>query len=777
MNIKSRLSKVWCHSLWVSGPLAVVLTIWLVLGWQRFAQLETAVQPEHNAPLTDVLSYQAHRLLVDWMDKSSHIQPKMPPFLRPLQLRVAQRDLKALDSDLPQSGKVYVRGRLLDRQNEFKIKLRYRGNSPLHWRGDKKSMRVRLVNDKLWHDMDTFELLAPNDPSIMGSYLGAKLAQKMNLLAPKMELAWLYLNGESRGFYTLVETIDEQTLINQAQMPGDIYSGEVAKRDAFVGADNRLFYNAGLWQKLAFNSDYPQTSKAPLELLSHWLVQQNVDYRRLSELVDYPSFARFHLFHQLLQSTNIDQHHNWRLYFDHSRGRFFPIVWDPEGWQTGEAKPQQGRLLTVLLADPKFNEALKQQFKQLQMPQLLQTFLTEVQQMIAPLKIWVEVDPYRSIDLDYYDSGDFGEATTAMLATMKTTFKQSWPEPEAPKSLPTEQVWQGEKHFEGVNHIRYPVTIEAGSRLLMGPGSLLVFHQKLSINGTPQARVEITSSTVEPFGAVVIKGDKANGSSLSYCNISNGSSYKNPVINYTAMLSLHEVEKVTISHCRFADNQKSDDMVHGVYADMTITDSIFKGAVADGLDLEISKAVILQSYFSRNGREGIDMMRSDVVLRDVHFIDNLDSALSVGQKSRVRLENSVITGSKTAILVKDSSVMRVTNSDLFANERIVELKHSNDHYAQGGLLYVYRSKLYDNRRFFDVEKNSKMTISDSYLTPRFSSDKKRIQIDVLTDNFESRQAKGPFKLNKSDAKHFQTLDQKVVLGTVYELRGRSNDQP
>lgn len=773
---RSLAAKLWHWGLWITAPLSILLSIWLLLGWQRFTQLETAVQPEQNATLVQVLEYEARQLLVGWQNKSTHRQSTFPAFIRPLQLVVPQADIKALNSALPQSGKRYVKGMLLEPQGDIKIKLRYRGNNPHHWRGEKKSLRVRLTNDKLWRNMSTFELLAPANKSLLGAYLGAQLAEKMGLLKGKTELAWLYLNGESRGLYLLVETIDEQTLINAAQMPGDIYAGEVAKRDAFIGADNRLFHNAGLWQKLAHNSDYPQTDKTPLTVLVQLLSKPNVNYRQLATVVDYPAFARFYLFHQLLRSTNIDRYHNWRLYFDHSRGRFFPMVWDPEGWPEHTEEAEQGRLFAVLQQDPEFIQTLQSQYHQLNLNAGLSQFVTDTRALIEDLTPWVEADPYRSIDLQYYDAQEFVEAATALVARMRQAFEQSWPQPKEPQAQPSPQLWQGEKRFDGINHIRVPVTIAAGSKIMMGPGALLVFHQKVTLAGEPQNQIEISAATDQPFGAFVLKGSGANGSSLRYCRFSGGSAYKNPIINYTAMLSLHEVEGVQIDHCRFFDNQNSDDMVHGVYADITIKDSIFTGAVADGLDLELSSAVIDNSYFNRNGREGLDLMHSDVVLRNVHFVDNLDSALSVGQKSKVRLENSLIKGSKIAALVKDSSVLRITNSELFDNDLIFELKQSNDHYADGGLLYVYHSKLFNNKRYFDVEKNSQMSIFDSYLSPRFNSSKKRIHIDESTNDYEPRQVKKPFKLNKKDSRLLADLDGRIPPLRAIDNRGRSNGE-
>lgn len=767
----------WRHSLWLTLPLAILLSLWWVLAWLRFSSIEPAVLPQDNASFGQVLDYEARHLLAQWQNKFIHRSAPFGQLITPVQLMVPTRELKALSHDLPQSGKNYVKGKLLLADGYHKIKLRLRGNHPRHWRTEKKSLRVKMQGDKLWRDLNRFELLAPADKSLLGAYLSAQLAKLMGLPGADIELAWVYINGQSNGLYLLSESIDEQTLINHNLMPGDIYAGEVAKRDAYSGVDNRLFHHSGLWQKLAHNSDHPRTQRTSLNLLVSWLQQPQIDYQQLRQLVDYPMFARFYLFHQLIGSTNIDQFHNWRLYFDHSRGRFFPLVWDPEGWPQHGLESDPGALIDALRQDPVFIQAVRRQYWQLDMPGRLASFVEKAEQIRRELTTWVGNDPVRSIDLQYYDEQDYLEASAALIQRMKQAFAITIAKPDEVPKAPEPLKWQGQRQFNGVTHIRQPVEVAAGSRILLGSGAVLVFHHRVNLNGTAQQPIEFAALGEQPYGAVVLQGADANGSSLNHCRFSGGSAYKNGVINFTAMLSLHEVSDVAIDHCHFSKNAESDDMVHGVYAEVTITNSTFEHAVGDGLDLELSHAFIANSEFRENASEGVDLMHSDVVLRDVTLIDNLDNAISAGQKSKVRLENGFIQGAKSALLVKDSSFMRVTHSELTQNGLIAKVSHRNDHYAEGGQLYIYRSKMYDNQRFFDVEKSARLAIYDSYLWPRFSSDKKRITIDETTNDYQPTVASAQFKRYKKEVEAFAQLDQLIAPQAMADKRGIVNEQP
>ena len=98
----------------------------------------------------------------------------------------------------------------------------------------------------------------------------------MGLLAPRTELIRLFLNGEDRGVHTLVEQIKELTLRNASLMPGDIYRGEMVGKDRFgPGAPTgSLFKSATVWDKVAINNHFSDSSKAPLEQLIK-LIQQS----------------------------------------------------------------------------------------------------------------------------------------------------------------------------------------------------------------------------------------------------------------------------------------------------------------------------------------------------------------------------------------------------------------------------------------------------------------------------------------------------------------------
>jgi len=203
------------------------------------------------------------------------IRAKFKNNLRPLDtqleriyLVVPTSNLALLESHMPQSGFEYVEGRILQGNKWQKMKIRYRGDSSYRWAWDKKSIRIKTRKSSLHDGQRLINLLAPRSNEQLNNYFSYLLANQMGLLAPRVNLVRLFLNGEDRGIHTQVEQISELSLRNASFMPGDIYRGELLGMGLFLGSgipSESLFTTAGVWDKVAVNNHYPSDSQKPIE--------------------------------------------------------------------------------------------------------------------------------------------------------------------------------------------------------------------------------------------------------------------------------------------------------------------------------------------------------------------------------------------------------------------------------------------------------------------------------------------------------------------------------
>jgi len=755
MNAGKRfLQTLWRISLWFTGPIVIVIFYWLFASFQHFYSSERALLAEYSRPFNDYLQYQKQYLQNQVLAKFHH--PKLESKAHnTISLLVDESDLRLLNSQLPQSGKNYVKGILQINGAEYDIKVRYRGNHPAHWRGHKKSLRIKSTKGLLFDNLKDVELLAPQSSAIIKQHLIYSLAEDMGLIAPQSQIVWLVINGQPFGVYHLVELLGEQTLLNRRFMPGDIYAGDRAERDAVVGIDNRLFQNAGLWRKLAESSDYSKHHDIPLVQLIESLQIQPLSYSKLQMMVDYPSFARFYWLLTLAKVNNLDAWHNWRLYYDYSVARFFPIVWDPEGWSVdsketeglaisktkfgdslGSQNYSTGKLFDILLSDPQFQQELLRQQTLFPADGLLLAIDKQVQALSQQLTPFIKADPLSVVDLDFYGYEDFSAAikqTEQFIANQRQQLENSAKVIDVQEAIDQKTlVWQGQVKLSGIRHIFTPLTVKAGTEVILEPDALLVVHNRLMVEGEADNNVRfIASDPDRPYAAIVLQGAAANGSILNHCQFSGGSRFYHPLVNHTAMFTVSQVSNLTIEHCNFSNNVASDDMVHFVYSQVTVSNSSFQQSSGDGLDVELSDVYIKNSQFTDNRHEGIDSMNSNILIQASVISGNADNAVSAGQRTSMWIESSTIKQNKTALLVKDDSLLRLIDSKVIANKQIAKLFHRNEHYRNQSSLYASSNEIKYFASGLELEPNHFVYLKDNNFDSKLEQNDGVIDIERL----------------------------------------------
>ena len=240
-----------------------------------------------------------------------------------------------LESHMPQSGFEYVEGGIVVDGAIKKVKVKYRGDTHYRWAWDKKSIRIKTNKNYLLDGLRSINLISPRTAEQLNNFLSYRLAHDMGLLAPKTDLVRLYMNGQDRGVYILVEQVKELMLRKNQLMPGDIYRGEIIGKDQYRQSGiNTLFDSPSVWDKVAVNNHYVDDFDLPLEVLLE-LINRSDKHQSQSQLVnlmDMEAWGRFSAYESLTQSTHADNSHNWRLYYDPWRGKFMPVVWDTMGW-------------------------------------------------------------------------------------------------------------------------------------------------------------------------------------------------------------------------------------------------------------------------------------------------------------------------------------------------------------------------------------------------------------------------------------------------------------
>lgn len=328
------LGVAWRYSLVVTLPLTIFFGVWLARTERDFHQFRMRHTPLVGYPYTEIADAHLGQLLKRAKLSATSIVTGTPHpdlDLRVLHLRADDADLEKLNADLPDSGFEFIKGEIAGPTGMLPCRLRYRGDTAVHWGYPKKSWRIKMRSGAMWEGLASFNLLAPKHASHVSNFLGYQLASIMGLIAPRTELVNVTLNGASIGVHLMVEQLEESTLRANGVMPGDIYSGELIGRDRYERVYPSVFRYPGLWTKIAVNNHYPTDAKAALTRLTRLLIEtpSESQHAQLTALLDLEAWGRFNAFETLAQSWHYDSAHNWRLFWDSNRGKLVPLVWDP----------------------------------------------------------------------------------------------------------------------------------------------------------------------------------------------------------------------------------------------------------------------------------------------------------------------------------------------------------------------------------------------------------------------------------------------------------------
>ena len=322
-SIAQHLRKAWRFSLIVTLPMTIFFFLWT---YQTY-RLYTSFFPELDSvevekPLV-AMGEVTFAELVEGVWRSLYRENAQAEF----NIFIPQRSLNELNQDLPDSGFEFKRGFLLYPDGRLnRIRLRYRGDHVYHWLFPRKSYRIKSRKQRLYQGFRTFNLITPTTGDLINIPVTYALAKTMRISAPTSYLTELKINRKYAGAKVFVEQINEGFMRRNHLMPGDIYRCDNKGEEVYWGLHSHCFRTPELWEKVASSNQYPEQSVRPLELMIQQLEKGDTD------LIDKNAFGKFAAMIDLTRSPHVDGLHNWRVYYDLYREKFYPIAWDVSGW-------------------------------------------------------------------------------------------------------------------------------------------------------------------------------------------------------------------------------------------------------------------------------------------------------------------------------------------------------------------------------------------------------------------------------------------------------------
>lgn len=245
-----------------------------------------------------------------------------------VRLRVPRETWDAVLEDPLAGWGVWVDGQLIRADDAYRVELRKRGDTSVHWTTPKKSFTLKTRRDDLFKG---FRRVGFTAKDVLPQYVSGTLAAQFDLMAPFTAISPVYLNDRFYGLYRFVEGVDESFLRRQRRLPGSVYRADAAERgEYFKGTERRAFANPAIWERVA-ESDGPNDPdhSAFRDFLSAVSGSTFADHLRLMELVDREEVAR--LIAAMLvvgDPYHMSNIHNQLWYLDPSTQTLHPIPWD-----------------------------------------------------------------------------------------------------------------------------------------------------------------------------------------------------------------------------------------------------------------------------------------------------------------------------------------------------------------------------------------------------------------------------------------------------------------
>ncbi len=255
------------------------------------------------------------------------------------ELTLNRAELQAIEDALPrddvylsEDAKGWAGGTLSFDGKNFDVKARVRGDRYNHWLFRKKSWRLSFPDEALFHGVKETNLIIPEDRVWFVEMLSAFRADALGLFHPPMRFVTASINGSGPMLYLEIEHWTKEMLEKQAR-PGDVNlykTGGIATSSFNPGWDP-IEADPAYWGKYQAAVAPPLDSFEEVELLfSLSREDAHLDpnfQKKVDLLFDREKLVRWYALSLLAGNLHISGD-NLRFFWDVTRGRFEPIVWD-----------------------------------------------------------------------------------------------------------------------------------------------------------------------------------------------------------------------------------------------------------------------------------------------------------------------------------------------------------------------------------------------------------------------------------------------------------------
>jgi len=242
------------------------------------------------------------------------------------------------------SAEDYVPAKIRYNNKEINVKLRLKGDSIDHIKGDKWSFRIKIKNDATLFGMKIFSIQAPETRNYLNEYIYHQALKKEGVLFLRYKFVEVIINGKNKGIYALEEHFAKELIEHNNRRAGIILKynedlfWEEEQRATKSCSDKELgkFYQDNLL-KYFYSAEIENFNKKDLEdpaLSKQFNKAKNLlELFRLKKLTaeevfDTGILAKYFAINTLMGAYHASEFRNIRFYYNPITSKLEPVGYD-----------------------------------------------------------------------------------------------------------------------------------------------------------------------------------------------------------------------------------------------------------------------------------------------------------------------------------------------------------------------------------------------------------------------------------------------------------------
>ncbi|MCA9796025.1 MAG: CotH kinase family protein [Candidatus Eremiobacteraeota bacterium] len=199
-------------------------------------------------------------------------------------------------------------------------KVTLRGANDWHHSPSKPSFRVKLKKSEIKAGRRYIELSRPEDALALCNWLPEELGRQAGVMTGISDHVAVYINNHYTGLYLRSRRPGEGLAIANHRLNGTFFKG-----DRFGGGE--------LWrdpEPVGWKLSGQEADLARLQELRTLVNQRPTPevIEKLWQTLDFEKYATFVALTAVTGTSHVDSFHNQNFFYDSTRGRLEPVVWD-----------------------------------------------------------------------------------------------------------------------------------------------------------------------------------------------------------------------------------------------------------------------------------------------------------------------------------------------------------------------------------------------------------------------------------------------------------------